>query len=167
VHCLVSGSNKLSGVTTGGTPSRSFASDAAGNVTEDTDLATSITKALAYNHPGQLASVEVAASTVDVYTYDHLWRPVSRELPASLTTLHVLHDLDGNVVAEYDSSSTLLREYSGWRIGRSRRSWLEARRSSTRFIRTISNRHREKKEENQCVFLQPRRGCVAVLVADA
>lgn len=111
MYSLVSGSNKLSGVTTGGTPSRSFVSDAAGNIVEDTDIATSTTKELAYNHPGQLASVDVAASTIGVYTYDYLSRLVSRELPASSTTLHLIHDLDGNVIAEYDSSSTLLREY--------------------------------------------------------
>lgn len=111
VYALGSDSNRLTGVSTNGTPSRSLTSDAAGNITEDTDLATSTTKKFAYNHPGQLSSVEVASTAVGVYKYDYLSRLVSRELPASSTTLHLVHDLDGNVIAEYSSAGTLLREY--------------------------------------------------------
>jgi hypothetical protein len=36
---------------------------------------------------------------------------VVRQLPASTTTLHLVHDSDGNVIAEYDDTGALLREY--------------------------------------------------------
>ena len=74
---------RLAGVTTDATPSRSFVSDDAGNVVEDTDLGTSTTKELAWNHPGQLASVEIGGTPEGAYLYDYLSRLVSRELPAS------------------------------------------------------------------------------------
>jgi RHS repeat-associated protein len=110
-YSRVSGSNRLGGVTTDGTPSRSFTSDDAGNVIGDTDLSTSTTKELAFNHPGQLASVEIGGTPKGGYLYDYLSRLVSRGLPASSTTLHLVHDLNGNLIAEYDSAGTLLREY--------------------------------------------------------
>ncbi len=117
VYGLASGSNRLSGVTTNGTPSRSFVSDADGNIIEDTDLALSTTKELAYNHPGQLQGVEVGGVARGAYVYDYLSRLASRTLPASSTTLHLVHDNDGNVIAEYDGSGVLLREYV-WMDGR-------------------------------------------------
>ncbi len=117
VYGLTSGSNRLSGVTTNGTPSRSFVSDADGNIIEDTDLALSTTKELAYNHPGQLQGVEVGGVARGAYVYDYLSRLASRTLPASSTTLHLVHDNDGNVIAEYDGSGVLLREYV-WMDGR-------------------------------------------------
>lgn len=110
-YSLDSGSNRLAGIATGGTPSRSFDSDAAGNVVEDTDLSTSTATELAYNHPGQLASVEVGGTPKGSYAYDYLSRLVVRQLPATSTTLHLVHDLDGNVIAEYSGTGTLLREY--------------------------------------------------------
>ena len=111
VYSLESGSNRLAGVATDGTPSRSFDSDAAGNIVEDTNLSTSAAKEYAYNHPGQIAEAEVGGVTTGVYTYDYLFRLVSRELPSVPVTLHLVHDLDGNVIAEYDATGTLLTEY--------------------------------------------------------
>ena len=64
---------------------------------------------LAYNHPGQLVSVTVGGVPQGSYLYDYLSRLVSRSLPAA--TLHLVHDLDGNVIAEYDASGALNREY--------------------------------------------------------
>ncbi|MFB2552060.1 hypothetical protein [Ensifer soli] len=51
------------------------------------------------------------------HIYDYLSRRVSHALLISGVTLHSVHDLDGNVIAEYDSAGTLLREYA----------WLEER----------------------------------------
>lgn len=108
---LVAGANRLAGVTTDGTPSRSFQSDAAGNIVEDDDLVSSVTRAYTWNHPGLLAGVEVNSSAVGAYTYDYLSRLVSRALPAASVTVHRVHDLDGNVIAEYDAGGDLLTEY--------------------------------------------------------
>lgn len=111
VYGIATGANRLTGVTTNSIPSRSFISDAAGNITEDDSLATSTTKTYAWNHPGQLAAVEVNSVLRGDYLYDYLSRLVSRGLPATSTTLHLVHDIDGNVIAEYDAAGTLLTEY--------------------------------------------------------
>ena len=86
-------------------------SDAAGNIITDTDVASSVTKTLGYNAAGQLASVVVGSQPEGQYVYDYLSRLTIRTLPASSTTLHYVHDLDGNIIAEYDSSGTVAREY--------------------------------------------------------
>lgn len=106
---LATGTNRLATMTVNGTLSRQFTPDAAGNITQD--VAGSTTKVFAYDHPGQLKSVTVSGTSQGVYKYDYLARLVSRELPPSLTTLHLVHDLDGNVIAEYSAAGTLLREY--------------------------------------------------------
>jgi hypothetical protein len=59
----------------------------------------------------QLAGVTVGGVPQGSYLYDYLSRLASRSLPASSATLHLVHDLDGNVIAEYDASGTLNREY--------------------------------------------------------
>lgn len=55
VHTLQPGSNRLSGIVTDGTPSRSFQSDLAGNISEDATVTPATTKAYSYNAAGQLA----------------------------------------------------------------------------------------------------------------
>ena len=60
---------------------------------------------------GQLAAVAVGGTPQGAYIYDYLSRLVVRQLPASTTTLHLVHDSDGNVIAEYDDTGTLTREY--------------------------------------------------------
>lgn len=111
VYGLASGSNRMSTVTTNGTLSRTFDHDPAGNIVEDDNVATSTLKEFAFNHPGQLSAVEVNSTAQGAYLYDYLSRLVSRGLPASSTTLHLVHDLDGNVIAEYDSTGALITEY--------------------------------------------------------
>ncbi|RWF38395.1 MAG: hypothetical protein EOS65_23500 [Mesorhizobium sp.] len=91
-----------------GTPSRSFSSDAAGNIAADTDVATS--KAFTWNGAGQLGEVKIGGVSKGTYAYDFLSRLVARQLPASSTVLHYVHDLDGNVIAEYDGAGALLGE---------------------------------------------------------
>ena len=94
-----------------GVASRAFTSDAAGNITIDDDLAGSVARTFSYNHPGQLPNVSVSGTPQGFYVYDYLFRLASRELPATSTTRHLVRDLDGNVIAEYDAAGTLLREY--------------------------------------------------------
>ena len=60
---------------------------------------------------GQLAAVAVGGTPQGAYIYDYLARLVVRQLPASTTTLHLVHDRDGNVIAEYDGTGALKREY--------------------------------------------------------
>ncbi|RLQ85271.1 RHS repeat-associated core domain-containing protein [Notoacmeibacter ruber] len=104
-------SNRLDGVITDGTPTRTITSDAAGNIVSDADLTAGVTRSYDYNAPGQLASVSTGGSLAGQYSYDYLSRLTVRTLPASGTTLHYIHDLDGNIIAEYDASGTVLREY--------------------------------------------------------
>jgi hypothetical protein len=108
---LAAGTNRLSTMSVNGTQTRQFASDAAGNLTGDNNTASTTNKVLAYNHPGQIKSATVNGTVVGNYRYNYLFRLVARELPQSLTTLHTVHDLDGNVIAKYSASGTLLREY--------------------------------------------------------
>ncbi|WP_426213700.1 RHS repeat-associated core domain-containing protein [Mesorhizobium abyssinicae] len=109
VYSVSAGSNRLAGIASNGSPSRSFTSDAAGNIATDTDAATS--KAYSWNSAGQLGEVKIGGVSKGTYAYDYLSRLAVRQLPASSTVLHYVHDLDGNVIAEYDGAGALLREY--------------------------------------------------------
>ncbi|MFN7089158.1 MAG: RHS repeat-associated core domain-containing protein [Allorhizobium sp.] len=104
-------SNRLSGAITNGAQSRTFGSDASGNIVTETTLSTNTTKTFGYNAAGQLESVTTGNQTSGQYTYDYLSRLKTRALPGSSTVLHYVHDLDGHIIAEYDSSGTLAREY--------------------------------------------------------
>ncbi|MCO5070260.1 MAG: RHS repeat-associated core domain-containing protein [Rhizobiaceae bacterium] len=64
---------------------------------------------------GQLASASVNSTAAGAYVYDYLSRLVERT--ANAVTLHRIHDLDGNVIAEYDDTGALLTEYI-WIDGR-------------------------------------------------
>ncbi|MGQ2906051.1 MAG: RHS repeat-associated core domain-containing protein [Neoaquamicrobium sediminum] len=108
---IPSDSNRLVDETVDSVLTREFTSDAAGNITAENDIPASSLKSYTYNHAGQLAAVEVNATAQGAYGYDYLSRLTTRDLPASSTTLHFVHDLDGNIIAEYDASGTLLREY--------------------------------------------------------
>ncbi len=109
---LMPGTNRVSQVLTNSVQTRAFGWDASGNITTDTNTTTSTTKTFGYNAPGNVASVTVGTQLSGQYTYDYLSRLTIRSLPTSSTTLHYVHDLDGNIIAEYDSSGTLLREYA-------------------------------------------------------
>ncbi len=109
IYALTPGSNRLASITSNGTLSRSFTSDAAGNVASET--AGGSTTTYVWNHPGQLSSVRLGSATQATYVYDYLHRLVQRGLPPSSTTLHMVYDLDGDVIAEYTGAGALLREY--------------------------------------------------------
>ncbi|KSV75915.1 hypothetical protein N185_15835 [Sinorhizobium sp. GW3] len=103
--------NRLTGVVTGGSTSRQFVSDNAGNIISDTDVVAGVTKTFGFNHPGQLSTVQSGGVLRGSYLYDYLSRMVSRSLPSGAMTLHYVYDLDGNIIAEYDAAGTVLREY--------------------------------------------------------
>ncbi|MDX8525898.1 RHS repeat-associated core domain-containing protein [Mesorhizobium sp. MSK_1335] len=109
-YSLQADSNRLTGIVTGVTPSRSFQSDFAGNTTQDVTVSPALTKDYIWNNAGQLKEAKVGGVSKGTYVYDYLSRLVSRTLPA-FSTIHTVHDLDGNVIAEYSSTGTLLREY--------------------------------------------------------
>ncbi|PBC18688.1 hypothetical protein CK226_33565 [Mesorhizobium sp. WSM4311] len=111
VYTQQPGSNRLTGIVTNGAPSRGFQSDLAGNITQDATVSPALTKAYTYNAAGQLAGATTNGAASGAYVYDYQSRLVSRTISASSTTLHMVHDLDGNVIAEYDASGTLVTEY--------------------------------------------------------
>ena len=53
----------------------------------------------------------VNSVTKGTYLYDHRALLASRALPALSLTVHSVHDLAGNVIAEYDGTGALLTEY--------------------------------------------------------
>lgn len=116
-YSLQAGSNRLTGILIGGAPSRGFQSDLAGNITQDATVSPALTKTYSYNAAGQLSGATVNSTAAGAYIYDYLSRLVSRTIAASSTTLHMVHDLDGNVIAEYDASGALITEYV-WVEGR-------------------------------------------------
>lgn len=102
------GSNRLVSVTTDGIPARSFTSDAAGNITSDVGTTA---KAFTWNADGQLAEATVGAALVGSYRYDHMRRLVSKLPTLPSPAIHYIHDQFNNVIAEYDSTGVLYREY--------------------------------------------------------
>lgn len=104
-------SNRLAQETTDSVLTRQFTSDAAGNIITENNIPASTTKAFTYNHAGQLATMDVNSVIEGTYGYDYLSRLTTRTLPGSSTTLHFVHDLDGNIIAEYDAAGTVLHEY--------------------------------------------------------
>ena len=66
------------------------------------------------NAAGQLATASKGSTEVGTYVYDYLSRLTQRDIVPPLTTvpkptsLRYLHDLDGNIIAEYDASGQLL-----------------------------------------------------------
>jgi RHS repeat-associated protein len=98
-------------MSTGGVTSRSFSYDAAGNLTQDQDVFYSQTQVLAWNHPGQIASVTRNSIPRGAYTYDYLHRLVARDIQSGVGMVHRVHDLDGNVIAEHHASGYLMTEY--------------------------------------------------------
>lgn len=107
------GSNRLSGVTIGGTPERAFTYDGAGNIASDTR--SGVKYDYAYNARNRLETVTVASSLRGTYTYNGL-EQLSIRVLTNMTpsgTSHLVHDRRGNVIAETDGSgsSGTQREY--------------------------------------------------------
>ena len=104
--------NRLQSIALGAGGTRTLLHDASGNVTSDTS--GGVTKTYAYNAAGRMESLTFGTDVTE-YVYNALGQQVIRRL-SSGQTLHVVHDADGNRLAEYDydaatQTSTLLREY--------------------------------------------------------
>ncbi len=108
---------------------RTFAYDAAGNITTDTRSGS--VYAYTYNHAGRLKTVSLDGTLKATYTYNGQQQLVSRVITNSGAlngTTHFVHDPLGNVIAEADSSGNTLREYL-WlpetQIGPTRQAWAQ------------------------------------------
>ncbi len=116
-----SGSSRLDGVICDGSPVRSLNYDAAGNIAKD--IYSSATTAYSYNHAGRLSNVTVDGVQKGAYLYNAFGQLVSGTVTNTIPsgTVHYLHDLNGNVIAETDGAGSTVREYI----------WLELRGAST------------------------------------
>jgi RHS repeat-associated protein len=96
-------SNRLTSITN---PARSFGYDSAGNTTSDTGGYTAT-----YDASGRLATI-TKASVTTTYSYNGLGQRVRKfsSTGAASTTLFV-YDQDGQLLGEYNSAGTPLREY--------------------------------------------------------
>lgn len=113
IYSYPSISNRLQSIVDGGS-TRALSYDAAGNVTAD-NLDGSV-YGYTYNAANRMESFSVGGVLEAEYLYNALGQQVVRRLIPSSQTIHVVHDADGNRMAEYDydpvsQTSTLLREY--------------------------------------------------------
>ncbi|WP_167369241.1 RHS repeat-associated core domain-containing protein [Pseudovibrio denitrificans] len=104
-------SNQLSSILLSNGSSRFLSYDAAGNLL--TDIVSEGTKAYAYNTASRLSQVTINNVLKGQYTYNSNGQLVIRQInnADSPTTLHYVHDLEGNIIAEIDSSGATTREY--------------------------------------------------------
>ena len=90
---------------------RTFAHDAAGNMSADTRGA--VAYQYGYNANNRLESVSTGGLLKGTYVYNAFEQLVSRTRvnmsPAG--TVHMIHDRDGNVIAETDGAGNTVREY--------------------------------------------------------
>jgi RHS repeat-associated protein len=106
-------SNRLSNVANvSGT--RSFTHDGAGNVL--TDSSGGSTHTYDYDASGRMKSYSIGSTLQAEYHYNTLGQQIIRYRATTDQTIHVVHDADGNRLAEYGydpatDTSTLLREY--------------------------------------------------------
>jgi RHS repeat-associated protein len=104
-------SNRLQSIASGSTGTRQLTYDTAGNVVQDSQ-----TGSYSYNAANRLERFMVNGVIQAEYTYNTLGQQVLRELPVLGKKIHVVHDLEGNRLAEYEIDlstgvSTLLQEY--------------------------------------------------------
>jgi len=103
-------SNRLGQIQIAGTTNRDMTYDAAGNLIYDTRTTGSF--GFAYNEAGRMESVSKAGVIQGEYLYNEEGQQVVRETPSAGAVIHVVHDLSGNRIAEYDGSTgALLTEY--------------------------------------------------------
>ena len=90
---------------------RTFAHDAAGNMSADTR--GGVAYQYGYNANNRLESVSTGGLLKGTYVYNAFEQLVSRTRvnmsPAG--TIHLIHDRDGNVIAETDGAGNTVREY--------------------------------------------------------
>lgn len=107
--------NRLHTIDLGAGGSRSLSYDGSGNITSDSN-GPDFTRIYAYNAANRLESLSDVVGVKAEYAYNPLGQQIKRVLAFTGKTLHVIHDPDGNRIAEYDydpvtATSTLLREY--------------------------------------------------------
>ena len=85
--------------------------DAAGNIIADTDAVNNVDNDYVYNAAGQLSVVVVDGQYSAEYSYDYLSRLSLRYIASGNQTIHYVHDLAGNIIAEYDGAGIIGREY--------------------------------------------------------
>ena len=106
-------SNRIAGVTTNGTLTRSFIYDNAGNIVTDTQ--GSDFTAYGYNARNRLAAVTRNGIPWATYTYNALEQLVARTVMAPVGpagTVHYVYDQQGQLIAEADAvTGATVREY--------------------------------------------------------
>ena len=116
VYAYPATNNRLQSISLGARGTRSFTYDGSGYIVADTE--GGVTKSYSYNAANRLSALDndgVAGNEYE-YGYNALGQQVVRHEVASGDTIHVVHDADGNRLAEYaydpaTQTSTLLREY--------------------------------------------------------
>jgi RHS repeat-associated protein len=120
---LASGTNRLASISTNGTTSRTFTHNGAGYL--KTDTKSGVTTTYTYYHSGRLSNVSVGGAGRGPYRYNAFARLVSRQVTsgAPASTIHMIYDEQGNLVAEADSTTgQVMREYA-WIDGRPLAVW--------------------------------------------
>ena len=111
VFSYPSTSNLIFDVETNSTVTRTFAHDAAGNMSADTR--GGVAYQYGYNANNRLETVSTGGLLKGQYVYNAFEQLVSRTRvnmsPAG--TIHLIHDRDGNVIAETDGAGNTVREY--------------------------------------------------------
>ena len=107
-------SNRLDSIALGAGGTRTLTYDAAGNVTYDNRNSQGY--GYAYNAANRMESFSINGVVQEEYLYNALGQQVVRRMGQAGKTIHVVHDLDGNRLAEYEidnltGASTLLQEY--------------------------------------------------------
>lgn len=107
-----SASNRLTSITRNNNPHRTIVLDNSGNTVSDTETG-GLAKAFTYDSRGQLKTVTVGSSLKGTYTYNYAAQLVSRTLTNTTPsgTIHYIHDIEGNVIAETDGLGNTVREY--------------------------------------------------------
>ena len=105
-------SNKLQSIVRNAATVRSFTYDNAGNMA--TDVRSGITYAYGYNNANRLNTVTSQGNLLGTYTYNGFEQLIKRVITNSGTangTVHTVHDVFGNVIAELDAAGATVREY--------------------------------------------------------
>ena len=106
--------NRLASIAEAGGHTRSFTHDAAGNVTYDNRSVGGYGHS--YNHAARMSGFSINGVQEAEYIYNARGQQVIRRLTQTGDEIHVIHDLAGNRIAEYDydsvaGTSVLLRDY--------------------------------------------------------
>ncbi|MEO0972371.1 MAG: RHS repeat-associated core domain-containing protein, partial [Pseudomonadota bacterium] len=107
-------SNRLESVAFAAGGARNFTYDDAGNVL--TDERDGQVYSYTYNAANRMESFSIDGVLQEEYLYNALGQQVVRRLATTGKSIHVIHDLDGNRLAEYEidnatGEQTLLQEY--------------------------------------------------------